>query len=242
MRKWEILTNNAIKILACLFMLCDHVGALLLPKVLVLRAIGRLAYPLFAYMFAEGCYYTKNKWKHAIILGLFAIVIQIVYFVFDNSFDLSIMAIFFISLGLIRLFDLLYNNIQKKNTALIVVYGIIFAVAFGIVLYVTRFISPKVTHVFEVNYGFYGIITPVVIYILKRIFNEKYIMMFGLAAMITLKIIFWMTPYSALSYLALIILFFYNGERGKWKLKYFFYIFYPAHMVLIYLIYLLVHR
>ena len=48
------LSGNALKLLAALFMTIDHVGVLLLPHVIVLRILGRLALPIFAFMIAEG--------------------------------------------------------------------------------------------------------------------------------------------------------------------------------------------
>ena len=55
------LTNNQLKLIAMLSMLIDHVGMLLFPGVRVLRIIGRLAFPIFAYMIAEGCAHTRSR-------------------------------------------------------------------------------------------------------------------------------------------------------------------------------------
>lgn len=55
------LTGNQLKLLALIAMTCDHVGLQLLPQFIILRIIGRLAAPLFAYMIAEGCRYTHNR-------------------------------------------------------------------------------------------------------------------------------------------------------------------------------------
>lgn len=45
-------------------MLVDHIGYLLLPDVVWLRWIGRLALPIFAYFVAEGCRHTRNRWRY----------------------------------------------------------------------------------------------------------------------------------------------------------------------------------
>lgn len=55
------LSGNALKILACLLMLTDHIGMILFSEVSALRAVGRLSMPIFAFMFAEGCHYTRHK-------------------------------------------------------------------------------------------------------------------------------------------------------------------------------------
>lgn len=59
----KILNNNQLKIIACIFMLIDYIGFFLYPEIIILRYIGRLAFPLFAFFIAEGAYYTKNKIK-----------------------------------------------------------------------------------------------------------------------------------------------------------------------------------
>ena len=53
-KKFSGLTGNQLKLIALFAMTCDHVGLQLLPDVLILRILGRLALPIFAYMIAEG--------------------------------------------------------------------------------------------------------------------------------------------------------------------------------------------
>ena len=54
------LNSNQLKILAMLFMTVDHIGAFLLPQYEILRYIGRLAMPIFAFMIAEGCTHRRQ--------------------------------------------------------------------------------------------------------------------------------------------------------------------------------------
>ena len=49
------LTNNQLKILAMIAMFMDHFGKQICPDVMILQVLGRLAFPIFAYMIAEGC-------------------------------------------------------------------------------------------------------------------------------------------------------------------------------------------
>ena len=62
--KYGFLSGSVLKILACVFMFIDHLGVIIFPDVYILRAVGRLAMPIFAWMLAEGCFYTKNKLNH----------------------------------------------------------------------------------------------------------------------------------------------------------------------------------
>ena len=61
------LSGSTIKIIACILMAIDHIGYHLYPEITILRIIGRLSMPLFAFFIAEGCYYTKNKLKHFLL-------------------------------------------------------------------------------------------------------------------------------------------------------------------------------
>ena len=72
------LTNNQLKALAMVSMLLDHVGLMLLPEWNFLRILGRLAFPIFAYMIAEGCRHTKNRRKYLLTLLIMALGIQAV--------------------------------------------------------------------------------------------------------------------------------------------------------------------
>ena len=57
---FRTLNGNALKIIGAVSMFIDHVGVLFFPRVLFLRIIGRLAFPIFAYLIAEGCRHTNN--------------------------------------------------------------------------------------------------------------------------------------------------------------------------------------
>ena len=86
-----ILQNgNTLKIIAAITMFIDHFGLMMYPDNMALRAIGRLAMPLFAFMIAESARYTRNKIKHfALMFGLGAIC-QIVYRIAMGEESLSL--------------------------------------------------------------------------------------------------------------------------------------------------------
>src|SRR5699024_500130 len=70
------LSQEGLKLLACLTMLLDHIGATLVPG-WTLRIIGRLAFPIFCFLLAEGAHYTKNPAKYAFRLAIGAILSEI---------------------------------------------------------------------------------------------------------------------------------------------------------------------
>ena len=67
------LTNNQFKIIAMVSMLLDHMGLLFFPDEQIFRILGRIAFPIFAYMIAEGCRYTKTRAKYLGMIGGMAI-------------------------------------------------------------------------------------------------------------------------------------------------------------------------
>ena len=69
------MNRNVLKIIALLTMIIDHIGAVFFPDVLILRVIGRVAFPIFAFFVAEGYYYTKSK-KRYVITMLICMVIS----------------------------------------------------------------------------------------------------------------------------------------------------------------------
>ena len=87
---------------------------------------------------------------------------------------------------------------------------------------------------FDLDYGFYGVLFPVAIYCLRGTWTR----LAAVAAMQSVKVLL-SGSLHLWGFLALPLLLLYNGERGKYRLKYLFYVFYPAHLVLIYLLQML---
>ena len=58
---FSFLSGNSLKIIAAIAMTVDHIGVVIFPNFAILRIIGRIAFPIFAFMIAEGCRYTKKQ-------------------------------------------------------------------------------------------------------------------------------------------------------------------------------------
>ena len=76
------MSSFVLKIIVSVCMLIDHIGAVF-PSPEVLRMIGRIAFPVYAYMVAQGCKHTKNIYKYLFRLGIFALISEIP---FDMTF------------------------------------------------------------------------------------------------------------------------------------------------------------
>ena len=85
LKKLRIFNSNTIKLIAAAAMFIDHLGLIFFPHLDWLRMVGRLAMPIFAFAIAEGCRYTKNKWKHFFLLFGLGAACQVVYYIFDPT-------------------------------------------------------------------------------------------------------------------------------------------------------------
>ena len=222
------LTNNQLKIIAMVSMLLDHVGLLFFPDVVIFRILGRIAFPIFAYMIAEGCRYTKNKIKYLGMIAGMGIVFQIVYFVAMQSLYQGILITFSLAIILIYAIDGVVKS-QKIWVRLASLFTILLVVAFVVVLpYLLSGTD------FDIDYGVWGILLPVLVY-----FMPSRPWQVGAASLFLLiRVLYYIfvipMPVQAWSLLTVPLLALYNGERGKAKMKYLFYIFYPAHLVILY--------
>lgn len=223
------MTGNQLKIVALLAMTCDHVGKLLLPQVEILQIFGRLAFPIFAYMIAEGCVHTKSKKKYFFSMFGLAVLCQSVYFFAMDSLYQCVLVTFSMSILLIYLLD----NARKKRK-------VFSYFGFGLGLVVAAIICIMLPWIligtdFAIDYGMLGVLLPVGIYIGKSRKEKLAIMIFILAL---LGVRYGLVQWYGL--LAPIFLAMYNGERGKLKMKHLFYIYYPLHLIGIYLLGLIV--
>ncbi len=231
MAKCKGLSGNQLKILALIAMTCDHVGVELLPQIGFLRIIGRIAFPIFAYMISEGCRYTKNRQQYLLSVAAAALICQTVFFFVMGSLRQSVLVTFVLSIGLIYLVD--RGRSQRTISAWILAGGGL-AVVWGIAVLLPD-LPPFAD--FSIEYGVWGVLLPVMIYF-GGTKQEKLVMTaWGL---MLLGFTYGGVQWFAL--LALPLLGQYSGKRGSWRLKYFFYIYYPLHLVVIYRISMLLQR
>jgi hypothetical protein len=93
-----LLSSSTLKLIGCILMAIDHIGYHLFPKILILRVIGRLAMPIFAFMIAEGCHYTKNKLKHFLLIFGSGIIFLLGVKILDGSWFGNIFLQFSVSI------------------------------------------------------------------------------------------------------------------------------------------------
>lgn len=162
--------NDTIKIVAMLTMLIDHVGVLLLPQLRILRTIGRIAFPIFAYMIAKGYRHTSNRQKYQIRLLIFGLISQIPY-VFLNYdmtaqyFHFNVIILFLYSTFVLQLLD------KAKEGKL----NLLYIAPLVAMIILPQYMEFRLEN-FAFSYSTYGILMIIIFYV----FDEKWITVFGL--------------------------------------------------------------
>lgn len=209
----------------------DHIGVIMLQpdslEYYIFRSIGRIAFILFAYMIAEGFFKTKNLKNYFLRLLIYASIIEAFiigfYFVTGENYILGYNVIWPLVFGLGALLLLKNKSIWIRFTSILVVF---------------------IAEFLHIPYGAYGVLIIMVFGLYRNPLTQLL-----LVAGINMLFI----DYPLLAYLdladyakyvwiqwfsmaAFIFIFFYNGTKGKLRMKWFFYIFYPVHLGIIYFI------
>jgi len=216
------MSSFVLKIIAIISMLIDHVGVTIYGGFSFFNYLGRFAFPIFCFQLVQGYQHTSNIKKYFSRLLVFAIISQVPfsYFLYLTTGEFHTLNIFFtLTLGLLAIY--LFDKCPIK------IFGFGFAVACAFI-----------AHYLHMDYGYYGVLLIFALYLLR---DNKILMSI---AFIVLSIIKFIPTFIATNFyypniilciftcLALIPILFYNGEQGK-KLKYFFYAFYPLHLILL---------
>ncbi len=204
-------------------MLLDHMSKFLLPQYSFLVIIGRISFPIFAYMIAEGCTHTKNRSKYLLSILCLSMICQIGFWVVSASLYMNILVTFALSVITIYSIDFF---VKKKNFS----SAVLLILELYTVIFLCFFLKDIISSTdFKIDYGFLGVMLPVAVYYLPKkswkIICTAVILCFMAITSYNLKL------YALLSIPFLAV---YNGKRGKANLKYLFYIFYPTHFVIIY--------
>ena len=214
-----------LKIIAMISMVIDH--SRYLHPILdndITKVIGRFSFILFAFILTEGIWHTKDRTKYLKRIVLFAVVSQIPFMIFRSIVGryiiLNILFTFAIGMILIILIDKQKNEYIKL---LIAIVGIVFSI------------------LVPIDYGVYGIVLIIIMYYTRktRLFDLGFFIInmiyYGNKVVETNYDYKQLVPYMIGTYLTYIFLKLYNGKLGK-KVK-FLYLFYPIHLVILFLIY-----
>lgn len=234
------ITSFGLHLIAAAAMLIDHISYTLMPQKIWMRAIGRLSFPIFAFMIVEGYYHTRDVKKYMTRLLIFALISEIPFnltasFNIFNPLAQNAIWTFLISLSTIVFIEKISKKYAGSNP--------VPAFIFKALAVITSFILGTVTFV---DYMGPGVLMVLTFYF----FREKTVKAFipKLILMILINVVF-LRPFSpplayigsleipmqTLALLSLPVIHFYNGEKGYSSkfTKYFFYLFYPVHLLIL---------
>lgn len=240
-----------LKMIAVVTMFLDHFGATVIERMLIadqaggvsqqllviyyiLRGIGRLSFPIYCYLLVEGLYHTRSVSKYAFRLGIFALISEIPFdLAFNHVYgtgkwvEFGKNNIFFtLLIGLVTIWGMKWVNDHTREERFqkpILVLGK--SVLNLSILFAGMFVAEFLLHT---DYGASGVAAIGVMYML---YTRPRLAFAG--AVIALALLS-----SPLELCALVLVLFigrYNGKRGR-QMKYFFYAFYPVHLLLLELI------
>ena len=248
------ISSAVLKNIAVVTMLIDHIGAVIVIRLLIqkglygamvdqeayiawvgqnrgmygtymaMRIIGRLAFPIYCFLLAEGFQKTHNVKKYLGRMLLFALISEI-------PFDLALSG---------RLWNTEYQNVFfTLFIGLMVIAGLrlvdqrlagteTWRKLAGVGLYAVIIVAGSVLAlVLKTDYSFKGILAITVLYLFRSRRKAQV-----WAGVIVFLLMDGLEMIAALSFL---LIWFYNGERGRQN-KYFFYFFYPVHLLLLWLV------
>lgn len=228
----EGITGSTLKIIAIVTMFIDHIGAVIIENGilkqqgmdqaglwvivdLVLRTVGRISFPIFCFLLVEGFLHTRNVKRYGARLLIFALVSEIPFdlAMYGEWFHPEYQNVFFtlfLGLWVLSVYKKAYGDPLKQSFAIVAGCG---------------------ASVFlKCDYNIIGIVMILMFYIFRE--NKKMQTIFtGAIAVLESLACF------GAAVLALVPIRMYNGKRGERNMKYFFYGFYPAHLLFLYLLY-----
>ena len=214
-RKFGI-TQEGLKILACVTMLIDHVGAVFFPGELGWRIVGRLAFPIYCFLMAEGMARTRDVKKYGIRLAIGAVLAE-------APFDL-----------------LFFGRLTLAHQSVMVTL----LIGYAMVLWMGRcpkwrifalFACAVVAELLGTDYGALGILM-IGLFVLTREKQYRILVQTVLLAAMTWTLNGYWVQMCAVAALVPIAL--YNGKKSTHSkaIQWIFYLFYPVHLTILLLL------
>lgn len=237
----KIFNSNYLKLIAIIAMTIDHATDLLFPGFpsqpapLVLHFVGRLTAPIMWFFVCEGFHYTKDVKKYMMRLGVFAIIS---HFAYCFGFGISL--------------NPFEGGIFNRTS---VMYPLFIAV---VILYIENYVTSLkkwqkilintilIFSAFPADWSCIAVLAILGMYSVRGNLEKQMIKMTGWVFCYAVVSYFFVSKIYAIELIGILMVYpvlkLYNGERGKAKwMKWFFYLFYPLHLVIIGIIRILVY-
>lgn len=239
------ISSFTLHILAMAFMLLDHMWATITPGRDWMTFLGRIAFPIFAFMIVEGYYHTSDFKKYIRRMLIFALISEVPFDLMYNGtviypFHQNVMWTFLIALIAMKLMDRVKDRAKEKGKMVSAVFGCALISILAIILGFAGF----------VDYYGTGVATVLVFYFFRGRKWWNYLGQFLCIFYINYELLAGRTYFinifgneveviqQAFAIFSLIFIWLYKGRQGyhsKW-FKYFCYAFYPGHIVVLLLL------
>lgn len=259
------MTGFALKVIALTSMIIDHIGKVFYPTRAVsdwlgfyipdfLMWIGRIAFPVYAFLIAEGCRKTRSMPKFIGRLALFSIISEAFYYMAFRSYNVSGIELVkqtFVSMSSLKFGNVfstlmfgviavyVYQLLNRRKTKWLMLLNIPFLLllmiiagychtdyeGFGVILIFLLYIFQEKKYQTAVLLGW-----STVLYLGWFSWNGRILMWFQSLA--NGYIDYTYIPCWIFACISAVLVYFYNGERGR-KIKWAFYIAYPAHLLIL---------
>ena len=230
------MTAFTLKMIAIISMVLDHVKyAIPQTNSILTSYLGRLAFPIFSFLISEGFVHTHNRGKYILRILIFAIISQLPFYFFSHNLshskaNLNILFTFeFALIGLYLMELIIKKGKYKKLNYLITI------IILAMILIIAYLLHP--------DYSIYGIGLVWLFYLFRNSMLLKSIGFMILNILQYKKFLItgkcYYIFFSFMPLMSLIFILLYNGKQGR-KMKYFFYLFYPLHFIILYLIHFMI--
>lgn len=241
------MSSFAIKLIAIITMFCDHFGDAILGRFSVLNIIGRIAFPLFCFQIVIGYKHSKNINKYIMRLLLFGIISQIPFSLFTYSYTgrFDLLNVYFtLAFGLLAVY--LLDILPKKYKFIAVVFDILLMI---------------IAEFLQTDYGWFGVCLIICMYLFYNdtktditkneysitFFNNNILFTLVFFSLVVIKFsnyfvegLYNMAITQILgTFFPIVFMFLYNGKKGH-SMKYFFYTFYPLHLLILVILHYLI--
>ena len=215
------LNSLHLKLLAMVTMLIDHMGFTLFPYALWMRCVGRLAFPIFCFLVAEGCAHTHDKKRYAARLLVFAVLSEPAFDLMHGVwFTMDYQNVLWtLLLGALVCWAMDWAKTKPEMWQRLPADA---AIAAGFILGQWG----------NTDYGGWGVLLVLLFYLTREVRGKWAIQLVGM-----FLFCWFCTPWRTelLAMPALLPIFLYNGERGlsNRAVQYGFYAFYPVHILIL---------
>ena len=221
LKMFPLLSGSALKIIAVLSMVADHCAYYLLDgntwAYEVMRCFGRIAFPVFAFLVAEGFAHTRNRMRYFLSLLLFAVISEVPWYLLNGA-DGTHNVMFTLALGVVAL--AVFEKLREHR--------VLCCCSILLMAWLAAWSGA--------DYEWRGVLVITVFYLLGMVKNTSVTLRRILQLLFAFPLMLHYGIIGAL--LACTVIFLYDGTRGFIHgnvAKYGFYAFYPVHLILIYL-------